>query len=69
MLETDLNKLKTQRVIMLKKVMDEQDQLTKFKQERAKEFARLKQNLLKKEKENSELKREANKKDIFVRRK
>ena len=69
MLETDLNKLKTQRVIMLKKVKDEQDQLTKFKQERAKEFARLKQNLLKKEKENSELKREANKKDIFVRRK
>jgi hypothetical protein len=29
-------------VIMLKKVKDEQDQLTKFKQERAKEFARLK---------------------------
>ena len=44
---------------MLKKVKDEQEQLARFKQERAKELSQLKQTLFKKEKENSELKRDA----------
>lgn len=57
-LETDLEKLKTQKVIMQKKLKDDQEQLTKYKAERAKELTKLKQNLFKKEKENTELKRE-----------
>lgn len=64
-----MEKLKTQKVIMMKKVKDEQELLAKFKQERAKELAQLKQSLFKKEKENSELRREAQKKEVFAKRK
>lgn len=57
MLQSETEKLKTQRVIMLKKVKDDQDKLNKYKLDKLKEVSALKLNLLKKEKENSELKR------------
>ncbi len=68
-LEQDLDKMKTQRVIMLKKAKDDQEQLAKFKQERNKELQALKSQFLKKEKEIVELKRDAGKKEIFAKRK
>ena len=68
-LQSDLDKLKTQKVLMQKKVKDENEKLQQFKQERSKEVARLKNSLQKVERQNSELKRTVAKKDIFAKRK
>ena len=68
-LEQDLDKMKTQRVIMLKKAKDDHERLAKLKEERNKELQALKSQFLKKEKEIVELKRDAGKKEIFAKRK
>lgn len=54
---------------MMKKVKEESDQLARLRQDRAKELQKLKQSLFRKEKENADLKRELQKKDVFGKRK
>lgn len=68
-LQSDLDRLKTQKVLMMKKVKDETEKLQQARQERVKEVTRLKNSLQKAEKQNSELKREIVKKDVFAKRK
>ena len=58
MLEQDIEKMKTQRVIMMKKSKDDSDQLAKLKQERTKEIQNLKSQILKREKEFVDYQRE-----------
>jgi kinesin family protein 4/21/27 len=68
-LQSDLDRLKTQKVLMMKKIKDETEKLQQARQERVKEVTRLKHSLQKAEKQNSELKREIVKKDAYAKRK
>lgn len=54
---------------MQKRVRDDQEKLNKLKAEQQREVQRLKNEVLKKERENELLKRDVNKKDIFSKRK
>jgi hypothetical protein len=53
---------------MLKKVKDDQEKLNKYKQDKLKEVQVLKQSLQKREKENSELKRNNTKINTVAKR-
>ena len=55
--------------MMLKKAKDEQEKLNKFKFEQQKELQKLRLQVMKKDRENNELKRDAKKKEIFAKRK
>lgn len=54
---------------MLKKAKDDQEKLNKFKFEQQKELQKLRLQVMKKDRENNELKRDAKKKEIFAKRK
>ena len=54
---------------MLKKAKDDQEKLNKFKFEQQKELQKLRMQVMKKDRENNELKRDAKKKEIFAKRK
>lgn len=55
--------------MMLKKAKDDQEKLNKFKFEQQKELQKLRLQVMKKDRENNELKRDAKKKEIFAKRK
>ena len=54
---------------MQKKMHEDQQQMAKWKKQRAQEVMDLKKQILKKDKENDQLKRENKKREIFAKRK
>lgn len=65
-LETEIEKMKTQKVTMMRKMREESDQHRKWKQERVREIMQIKLSNTKKDKEIQMLKREAKKKDALA---
>lgn len=68
-LEGEIEKMKTQRVSMMKKMKEESEQHRKWKADRVRELMQFKQANLKKDREIQQLKRENQRKDAIAKRK
>ena len=68
-LETEIEKMKSQRVTMIKKMKEESEVHRKWKADRVKELMQAKQSNLKKDREIQILKRENQRKDQQAKRK
>lgn len=68
-LELEIDKMKTQKVSLMKKIKEESEKHRKWKTDRAKELMQMKQSNMKKDREIIKLRRDNKQKDMLAKRK
>lgn len=68
-LESEIERIKTQKVTMMRKMKEESDKHRKWKAERVRELLQVKQANMKKDREIQKLKRENKRKELLAKRK
>lgn len=68
-LEGEIERMKTAKVTLMKKLKEENDNFQKWKKQRQNELLALKRQIMKKDRENDQLKRDNKRKEIVAKRK